>query len=371
MRDWLALRERLHSRLSYGEWIKIQTDLTTARDMLRRADAHYQVATDPEWRPKSPTRRASELQLDAELEGKMVEPGVAAPILKRMLLAAPRVCRVQPDARLCTDCGLHPIDDDTTITNLRFEELEQYGWCPWTAFEARMLGAPYMRPMDARCDHPRKTLRRIHVANCDADAPADVVVLGLPDASIEQYRSTLRPCDDRTLLHHRATYRMISLIMFTGNAEGGHYITVARDPTARSGWVCYDANANHGVGWEVPPPTGLDTFTPNADKTASAWRNRYWPVAITYVRSTNQQVNDPSRFNPSVTEQCMEEAFVLRCLTRAAKGGDECTFEALFKCMQRQDASIQAWHRARVEDALYRLEVANKVMHREGRVHLI
>ena len=52
-----------------------------------------------------------------------------------------------------------------------------------------------------------------------------------------------------------------------------------------------------------------------------------------------------------------------------AVGRDECTFDALFECMQRHNARVQARHRASVEDALARLEASNKLMHREGRIH--
>ena len=68
------------------------------------------------------------------------------------------------------------------------------------------------------------------------------------------------------------------------------------------------------------------------------------------------------------------DAFVLQCLTQTIErtaGGDECTFDALFTFMQQQDPRLQDVHRESVEDTLVRLETANKVMHREGRVHII
>ena len=365
MRDWLALREQLRSHLSRPEWIKLQDGLTDARDALRQADAHHQVS-----RP-----HASETQLDDALERTMTSPGIAAKILGRMLHGAPRVYRVHHDAHICEECcGLHPLDDNATITDLTAEELQQCDWCPWATFQALAAGVPRMAPMSARCNHRRNTLRRISVANCDAHAPADVVVLGLPDVSIGQYRGTLRPWEDRTLLHHQATYRLISMVMFTGNTEAGHYITVARDPGAPNDrWICFDANANAGVGWQVPPPTGFDTFAPPTHANATRpWLDRYWPVLLMYVRTTdppNGNTDSQTTGRWWTADQSTDEAFVLRCFTQAAGGRDECTFDALFECMQRHNARVQARHRASVEDALARLEASNKLMHREGRIH--
>lgn len=366
MCDWLALREQLRSRLSRPEWIRLQDGLTDARDALRRADAHHQVG-----RP-----HASETQLDSELERTMTRSGIAAKILGRMLLAAPRVYRVHYNAHICKHCGLHPLSDNAAITDLTAIELEQCNWCPWATFQALTAAVPRIAPMNDKCDHPCNTLRRISVANCDAEAPADVVVLGLPDVSIGQYQGTLRPWEDRTLADHQATYRLISMVMFTGNVEAGHYITVARDPDAPNDtWVCFDANANAGVGWQVPPPTGFDTFAPPTHaKATRPWLDRYWPVLLTYVRTTdppNGKAGSQTTGRWWTADQSTEEAFVLRCFTQAAGGRDECTFDALFECMRLHNSRILLRHRASVEDALVRLEATNRLMHREGRIHLL
>ena len=85
------------------------------------------------------------------------------------------------------------------------DRLEANGWCPWAAFEEAMLGAPRMIPMSKPCRH--RTGCNITVANCDAAAPADVVVLRLPDRGKLHYATSLRPHNDRRLAHHQATYR--------------------------------------------------------------------------------------------------------------------------------------------------------------------
>ena len=147
----------------------------------------------------------------------------------------------------------------------------------------------------------------------------------------------------------------------------------------RSAWVCFDASANHGVGWEVPPPTGYDTLA-GPDGCSST---PYWPVVVMYVRvpdaeQPTRSTDDQHRVDKAGSTACSwmdaADAFVLQCLTQTIErtaGGDECTFDALFAFMQQQDPRLQDVHRESVEDTLVRLEAANKVMHREGRVHII
>ena len=91
-----------------------------------------------------------------------------------------------------------------------------------------------------------------------------------------------------------------------------------------------------------------------------------------YVRTTdppNGNTDSQTTGRWWTADQSTDEAFVLRCFTQAAGGRDECTFDALFECMQRHNARVQARHRASVEDALARLEASNRLMHREGRIH--
>ena len=218
------------------------------------------------------------------LDQIVTEPGRADEVLQRMLPDTPNICRVEPKAHICPDCGLHPMTAPPAIA-IDADRLEANGWCPWAAFEEAMFGAPRMVPMSKPCRHQT---HRITVANCDAAAPADVVVLRLPDRGKLHYATSLRPCNDRRLAHHQATYRVVAMLMHTDNHRGGHFVTVARDPavTDRSAWVCFDAGANHGVGWEVPPPTGYDTLAGPVGCSSTP----FWAVVVMYVRVPDAEV---------------------------------------------------------------------------------
>ena len=66
----------------------------------------------------------------------------------------------------------------------------------------------------------------------------------------------------------------------------------------------------------------------------------------------------------------LEEA-VEKALTLLFAGNrDDCSFDELYEQMAR-DARVVASGREAVERALDEMENANKVMHREGRIHLI
>ena len=56
--------------------------------------------------------------------------------------------------------------------------------------------------------------------------------------------------------------------------------------TDRSAWVCFDAGANHGVGWEVPPPTGYDTLAGPVGCSSTP----FWAVVVMYVRVPDAEV---------------------------------------------------------------------------------
>ena len=249
----------------------LQDYLSEARDALCDADAPQRVEQRPYY--------ASGEELDAHLRQIATEPGRADEVLQRMLPDTPNICRVEPKARICPHCGLHPMTASPVIA-IDADRLEANDWCPWAAFEEAMLGARRMDPMRGPCGH--RALRRITVANCDAASPADVVVLRLPEEGNLHYQTRLRPCEDRRLLQHQATYRVVAMLMHTKNRRGGHFVTLARDPAVmdHSAWVCFDASANRGVGWSVPPPTGYDTLAGPVGCSSTP----FWPVVVMYVR---------------------------------------------------------------------------------------
>ena len=191
----------------------------------------------------------------------------------------PNICRVEPKAQICPHCGLQPMTAPPVIA-IDANRLEANDWCPWAAFEEAMCGATRMSPVSEPCRHQR--LHSITVANCDAASPADIVILKLPERGKLHYATSLRPCIDRRLIHHQATYRVVAMLMHTNNHRGGHFVTVARDPAVmdHSAWICFDASANHGVGWLVPPPTGYDTFAGPVGCSPTP----FWPVVVMYVR---------------------------------------------------------------------------------------
>ena len=249
----------------------LQDDLTEARDALCVADAPQRIGKRSYY--------ASEEELDAQLREIVTEPGRADEVLQRMLPDTPNICRVEPKAQICPHCGLQPMTAPPVIA-IDANRLEANDWCPWAAFEEAMCGATRMSPVSEPCRHQR--LHSITVANCDAASPADIVILKLPERGKLHYATSLRPCIDRRLIHHQATYRVVAMLMHTNNHRGGHFVTVARDPAVmdHSAWICFDAGANHGVGWLVPPPTGYDTFAGPVGCSPTP----FWPVVVMYVR---------------------------------------------------------------------------------------
>ena len=67
----------------------------------------------------------------------------------------------------------------------------------------------------------------------------------------------------------------------------------------------------------------------------------------------------------------LEEEVEKRLTLLFAGNRDDCSFDELFDAMARADARVVASGREAVERALETMETANKVMHREGRIHLI
>ena len=60
-----------------------------------------------------------------------------------------------------------------------------------------------------------------------------------------------------------------------------------------------------------------------------------------------------------------------RLVHHEGDGASDCSFDELFDVMAESDVRIVASGREAVERALDAMESANKVIHREGRIHLI
>ena len=74
-----------------------------------------------------------------------------------------------------------------------------------------------------------------------------------------------------------------------------------------------------------------------------------------------------SAYDAAELEQVVEAA-----LSKVFSGNrDDCTFDELYTTMVASDARVVASGREAVMASLDAMEVANKVMHREGRIHLI
>ena len=158
---------------------------------------------------------------------------------------------------------------------------------PWAAFASRVTGAVQAGTATLpHCDHcgcADISRGRISVANCGPEAPADLVALCLPWNRRPDRAVDLHSTAEHHLPTHNAAYRLVAALMFTKEVGGGHYVAVVRAPARPWGWICYDANANCGVGWSVPPPTGFDRLDPRLAPTDPAAPG-YWPMVLLYVR---------------------------------------------------------------------------------------
>lgn len=79
----------------------------------------------------------------------------------------------------------------------------------------------------------------------------------------------------------------------------------------------------------------------------------------------------PSPAAPYATDEELETAVEASLTLLFAGARDDCSFDELFEQISRSDARAAASGREGVSRALEAMEAANKVMHREGRIHLI
>ena len=209
-------------------------------------------------------------------------------VLRRLFHSAdagPRFCRVDRYARRCSHGVRNKLRNDC-MCSLTTVQVARAQHCPWTAFASRVHGASqagtYALP---HCDDDGCTAYsggRLPVTNCGPEAPADLVALHLPAEHCPDPPVDLNSAAGHHLPTHNASYRLVAALMFTTHFEDGHYVAVVRTPGGAEGWICYDANANGGVGWSVQAPTGFNRLAPPSAPPGPG--PGYWPVVLLYVR---------------------------------------------------------------------------------------
>ena len=279
LRDWLRVREAL-SRMTTAEMrYAAHSRLGAIRDALRSADAPQLV----------PTWIRTVDALDAQLRQVVTDSGVADAVLRRLFhpaTASPRFCRVDRKARPCAH-GVRSTLRHDCMCSLTNVDVIRAQHSPWAAFASRVTGAVQAGTATLpHCDHcgcADISRGRVPVANCGPETPADLVALCLPWNRRPDRAVDLDSAAWHHLPTHNAAYRLVAALMFTREVGGGHYVAVVRAPARPWGWICYDANANCGVGWSVPPPTGFDRLDPRLAPTDPAAPG-YWPMVLLYVR---------------------------------------------------------------------------------------
>lgn len=247
--------------------------------MLRSADAPQLV----------PINVGTVDALDAQLKQVVTDAGVADAVLRRLFhppTASPRFARVDRNARPCAHGVRSNLRHDCmcSLTNVEVNRAQN---APWAAFAARVHGAVQAGTAALpHCDHcgcADNPPNRISVTNCGPQSPADLVALCLPWDRRPDRAVDLHSTAEHYLPTYNAWYQLVAVLMFTADVGDGHYVAVVRAPARPWGWICYDANANRGFGWSVPPPTGFDRLTPRSTPNDPAAPG-YWPVVLLYVR---------------------------------------------------------------------------------------
>ena len=263
LHGWWTCREglRLGPPLDSEGLRAQQHALAGARDGVRRAYSITQVSSE--------TRE----QAERSVRAKVTRKGSAAPVLYRLLShpqTASRICRfgTQKRCRNCEHCNVWFGDPVVQVADA---DLREAGGDAFAAFVARCADRTTPVPAcegDTACSHRRRQAQAI--CSASGAAPADVVLLELPDALPHDRPYHLRPTEARELPLHGATYRLVGVLLYAHNY---HYIADVHDPVDAS-WVRYDANANGGIGTPVAPPVGLTHHHGHV----------YYPIALAYVR---------------------------------------------------------------------------------------
>ena len=279
LQQWFHEREALARCTTQQMRKAAQLRLEAIRATLRYADAPLLV----------PFEVDTVDALNDALQRAVKEPGSADAVLRRLFhpaTASSRFCRVDRNARPCTHGVRNNLRHDC-MCSLTEDETRRARNCPWAAYASRLEGAvqagTYTLPhCDQRgCDD--NALDRLSVTNCGPEAPADLVALHLPSERCPDPPVNLHSSAEHHLPTHDASYQLVAALMFTAAFEHGHYVAVVQTPEEPRDWICYDANANAGVGWRVPPPTGFDRLEPGSAPTASEAPG-YWPAVLLYVR---------------------------------------------------------------------------------------
>ena len=220
---------------------------------------------------------------DAELQQKLAEAmrgnGTAGSVLERLLKpASGQFLRVavrtrcpEPSCRKWQRRAPDFSQQGVTVT-LKEEELHDAGYRPILALAAKLAGhAPSLN--EAVCGECNACSAFDLVPICAATDPL-FILLELPDKRKDNTTPyALEPAATHELVLNSVTarYRLIGVLLYSGEARIKHYIADVFDQ--RDGvWLRFDGNAERGVGVPVPPAIG----------TVQHDEQDYFPVALLY-----------------------------------------------------------------------------------------